>query len=221
MVAVPPRADVRDCLIGPSGPMTIDRLALQAVVGTSSGRRAAQLRQVRPDLAVRPVRGNVHTRLQKVADGEAFDAVMLAAAGLERLGLHELAADPLSPDQILPAAGQGALAVQCRADDHDAIRLCLPLNDAPTAAAVHAERQVVAALGADCLSPVGVLGQTAEDQLELTARVLSLDGRTCLAAQAAGRADRTGRLVKELVKRLVDAGAYRILAESRAAQRPG
>lgn len=239
IAAIPPRGDVRDCLISRSGAATIAELPPAAVVGTASPRRAAQLLRVRPDLRVQLLRGNVDTRLRKVLDAEDaasthgapgsihYDATLLAAAGLQRLGLKEHLRHPIDAETILPAACQGALAIQCRADDHVTLTRCLPLNDAATATAVHAERAVVAGLSADCHSPVAVLGEPVKldphsvkrnadaHWFRLRVRVLSPDGSACLEADEKCKTRELRRLVKQIVKDLTARGARQILANAR------
>lgn len=153
VAAVPVREDPRDVLVARDG-LTLDTLPEGATVGTGSARRAAQLRQRRPDLQIRDIRGNVGTRIDLVRDGE-LDAIVLAAAGLSRLGRLDEATELLDLTVMLPAPGQGALAVECREDDHD-LRTLLTgaLEHAPTRAAVDAERAVLARLEAGCTAPV-------------------------------------------------------------------
>ena len=150
--AVLSRADVRDVLISAGG-FTLQTLPQGAVVGTSSLRRQAQLLAARPDLDVRSIRGNVETRIRKVLDGE-YDAAVLAAAGVERLGLDEHEGHRLSLTAMLPAPGQGALAVQCRADDEEILAALAAINDVSVRAAVTAERSFLLALGGGCAVPV-------------------------------------------------------------------
>ena len=218
VAAVPPRADVRDCLVTRTAARTIDELPQGACVGTSSPRRAAQLRRRRPDLRVQPMRGNIETRLAKVTDpgrGEPFDATLLAVAGLTRAGLAEHAQLPIDPDVLLPAAGQGALAVQCRMDDHVTLRRCLPLNDAPSSEAVHAERRIVAALRGDCHSPIAVLAEPTWDGrtpgLRLRARVLSPDGGRCIEADQSAPVDDLRYLVPQVIQTMLAGGADALL----------
>ncbi|MDP6059737.1 MAG: hydroxymethylbilane synthase, partial [Pirellulaceae bacterium] len=182
-----------------------------ASVGSASPRRTAQLLRVRPDLDVRMIRGNVETRLNKVVQQGQFDATLLAMAGLARLGLDDYAHSPLNMDLMLPAAGQGALAVQCRANDHDTIRQCLPLNDATSAAVVHGERQVVAALRGDCHSPIAVLLEPIGEQIRLRTRVLSSDGRQCIDDDQRAPLEQLHQLVSRGVEALVAAGADQLL----------
>lgn len=226
IAAIPARAEVRDCLITRSGAQRVEDLPHGAVLGTSGPRRAAQVRRLRPDVVVKPMRGNVETRLAKVlgagdADGahgngnsngngephglgEGFDATLLAAAGLRRAGLGPHAAVMLDVAVVLPAAGQGALAIQCRQDDHVSITRCLPLNDATTAACVHAERAVVAALQGDCHSPIAVYAQRRQEgkgeRYLLRARVLSPDGVVCLEAEA----EATPRMLTKAARGVAD-----------------
>lgn len=159
--AVPPREDARDVLVS-SGGRTLAELPVGAVVGTGSPRRAAQLHLIAPHLSVRDIRGNVDTRLRLVRDGE-LDAVVLAYAGLLRLGLQDQVSEVLDFDRMLPAPGQGALAVECRSGDapaDTALRAALALLDDPlTRAGVEAERQLLSRLEAGCTAPVGALGR--------------------------------------------------------------
>jgi len=225
VAAFPRRGDARDCLIS-RHPGDLAALPEGAVVGTGSLRRAAQLTRLRPDLRIVPIRGNVETRLSKVlhprstgADAaESLDATLLAVAGLQRNGMAEHANRPLPPELMLPAPGQGALAVQCRADDHVTLRRLLPLNDADTAACVSAERQVAAALAADCHSPLGVLAELDERKhLHLRARVLTADGGQCVSAGWRMPAAAARRLVRELTQQLLNEGAHDLLHGERSA----
>jgi len=224
IAAVPRRADVRDVLIGKAGAITIEQLAQGAVVGTSSPRRAAQLKRLRPDLTLQPIRGNVDTRLSKVmGPTPTHDATMLALAGLSRLGRTEHIGQPISVEQMLPAACQGALGIQCRRDDHVSLTRLLPLNDPATSTAIHAEREVVADLGADCHSSIAVLAQQVDPEktraernadshwFRLRARVLSADGSTLLEVDERCKTRELRRLVKRVVKDLDGRGARELL----------
>jgi len=214
LAAVPKRGDVRDCLIAHTA-SSLDQLPPHAVVGTSSPRRAAQLKRWRSDLTLQPMRGNIDTRIRKVKQEQLCDATLLAVAGLHRAGLAEHAASPIDVETILPAASQAALALQCRADDHVTIRRCLPLNDALTAACVEAERAIVAGLEADCHSPIAALAQpTEEGRLRLRARVLSLDGRTCLEADHTHASKAAPRLAEKVLQDLLAQGAQAVLRTS-------
>ena len=230
LAAIPPRASFHDCLISRAGASSLAELAGGAVVGTSSPRRAAQVRRIRPDVTIRPIRGNVQTRLNKVLDPaadqpEAYDATLLAEAGLSRLDLEAYATQPLSTGEVMPAACQGALGLQCRADDHTTMTRCLPLNDPAAAEAAHAERQVVAALGADCHSPVAVLAQRCAppasqkrhegEHFQIEARVASPDGGQLAAAQRQASTRRLRHAVNQLIDDLKQQRAEAILAAAR------
>ena len=176
IAAMPPRADVRDRLIGAA---SLAALPPDARVGTSSPRRAAQVRRARPDAAIVLFRGNVDTRLRKLAEGEAH-ATLLAAAGLDRLGRGGVGA-AIEVTEMLPAPAQGAVGIEARADDA-AMRAMLAAIDHPaTSACVRAERALLAALGADCRSPVAALAEWDGDMLSMRAEILSEDGRACQA----------------------------------------
>ncbi|HET6204675.1 MAG TPA: hydroxymethylbilane synthase [Planctomycetota bacterium] len=177
LVAVFDRADPRDVLIAPGG-RTLAALPRGCRIGTSSVRRMAQLRAARPDVEVVPLRGNVDTRVRKALDG-VVDAAVLAAAGVLRLGLGEAVSEVLSPEVMLPAPGQGALAVQCRRDDLPAREALALLDDPLARAATTAERAFLAALGGGCLAPVAALARPTDgvgSDLDLVGLVLSPDG---------------------------------------------
>ncbi|MEO6196699.1 MAG: hydroxymethylbilane synthase [Dehalococcoidia bacterium] len=156
IVATPAREDVRDALICRDGAILTD-LPAGATIGTGSARRATQLLALRPDLDIRDIRGNVDTRIRKVDEGE-YDAAVLAVAGLNRLGLTDRATQIFDSTDFLPAVGQGALAIQVRTDDHDAVRLASPIDDAATRCAVIAERAFERRLGAGCTAAIAALG---------------------------------------------------------------
>jgi hydroxymethylbilane synthase len=214
VAAIPRREDPRDALISRDG-LSHLQLPVGASVGTGSPRRAAQLLAVRPDLDVRPVRGNVDTRIGKVSAGE-FDAVVVAAAGLARLDRTSEASEIFEPDVMVPAPGQGALAIECRAAD-DPIdgrlaRLVQLLDDFPTRAAVVAERTVLAGLEAGCTAPVGALALPLDDpsgslNLHLVAVVVSVDGATAIRRSATGPATEAHELGRRLTVDLLTAGA--------------
>jgi hydroxymethylbilane synthase len=216
IVATPKRAPVHDVLISRDAD-TIDDLPEGAKVGTCSPRRAAQLLRLRPDLNIVPLRGNVDTRLKKVHDTKEVDATLLAAAGLLRLGMTEHCQKPIPVDQIMPAAAQGALAVQCRVDDHITVRRCMPLNDAACGITVNAEREVVGALDAGCYSPIAATAeQVGLHELRVRARVLSLDGQTCVEADITGPTKRMRGICREVIDSLKNQGAEDILAQAEA-----
>ncbi len=209
--AVPERADPRDCLLTSDG-LALDALPRGAAVGTSSPRRRAMLLAARPDLAMTDLRGNVETRLRKVADG-LCDATVLAAAGLERLGAMDARAVPLATDVVLPAAGQGALGLEHRADDEAVRGWVSAVDHGPTHLAVVAERAVLARLGAGCRTPVGVLGRVAEGgRLHLEASLLSPDGRHRLRRSAEGEAAGAAALGRQLAEAMLADGAGDLLA---------
>ncbi len=194
IVAMLPRADVRDRLVGAEN---VAGLPEGARVGTSSPRRAAQLRHLRPDIAIVPFRGNVDTRLRKLAEGEA-DATLLAAAGLDRLDRPNIGyAVPV--ETMLPAPAQGAVGIEARADDDATLALLRAIDHADTHACVLAERAFLAALGADCHSPVGALAVRAGEGLRIRAELLSEDGRLRVAGEIEGPGDAAGTLADRLL----------------------
>jgi len=206
--AVPARAAAHDVLIGAGG---LRELPPGARVGTSSVRRRAQLLARRPDLAVTPLRGNVDTRLRRWREG-VVDALVLAAAGLERLGIAEPAARPLPPEEFLPPVGQGALALECRSDDAGTRALLAAIEDGAAATAVRAERAFLLAVGGDCNTPLAAHATAAGGRVVLRVLVTDLDGRRWLEeAGSAPAADAEG-LGRALAERLLAAGAREILA---------
>lgn len=188
LAAVPEREDPRDVVVARDG-LTLGELPVGSRVGTGSPRRAAQLGALGLGLDVTAIRGNVDTRIRKVTDGEV-DAVVLARAGLARLGREGEATEVIDPFQMLPAPGQGALAVECRAADADLVELLSVLDDARTRAAVTAERAVLATLEAGCSAPVGALGEVVEgedgEELWVRAVVLSDDGALSIRMSTTG-----------------------------------
>lgn len=198
LAAVPVREDPRDALVARDG-LTLADLPQGARVGTGSPRRAAQLESLRPDLSIRELRGNVETRIGKVTSGE-LDAVVLAAAGLSRLGLLEEATELLPTETMVSAPGQGALAVEVRTGDVLEAELAV-LHHADTAAAVTAERALLAELEAGCSAPVGALGSVAGDELILHALAMTTDGpvRGAASGPVAEAADIGRRLARELL----------------------
>jgi len=215
IAAVPAREDPRDVLVASSGHGLAD-LGTGARVGTGAPRRMAQLRALGLGLEVVAVRGNVDTRLRKVADGE-LDAVVLARAGLARLGRLGEVTQVLDPIQILPAPAQGALAVECRLDDTELVAMLSPLDDPDSRAAVDAERALLAALDAGCTAPVGALaevaaGETDEDaEIYLRGSVTALDGSDSVRLSATGPIAEAGAIGRRLAADLLAAGAHRFL----------
>lgn len=215
--AVPEREDPRDCLIGRNA-RSLEELPQGARVGTSSLRRSAQLQAARPDLVIESIRGNIDTRLRKLEE-ENFDAILLAAAGLHRMGWKDRITSYLPTDLCLPAVGQGALAVECRAEDSEVLSLLALLNDPPTARCVAAERKLLGLLNGGCQVPMGAYAYTpkAPDsgaELTMTGMVASSDGTRVLKETATGSdPDRVGT---QVARALLDRGADAILAEARA-----
>jgi hydroxymethylbilane synthase len=208
ITAVPLREDPRDALVG----CKLHDLAEGSKVGTSSLRRAAQLRALRPDLKVEPVRGNLDTRLRKLEEGK-YSAIVLAAAGLNRMGWDDRIAEILSTNYMCPAVGQGALAIETREDLGPAAQLCARLDHAETRTAVSAERALLAALGGGCQVPIGAYGTLAGDELHLTAVVCTPDGNRLLRRNASGPANAAEPLGRELADALLEAGADEILED--------
>ena len=216
LAAFPPRADARDVLVA-RRPVTVMTLAPGARVGTSSPRRRALLLSLRPDLGVGEIRGNVDTRLRKLGAGD-WDAVVLAAAGLRRLGLTPEACEPLDPEVFVPAVGQGIIAVEARADDTATLARLAGIDDAPTRACALAERAYLARLGASCNTPMAAHARLDGDALGMVAVVASEDGRQVLRASAtAAPADAAG-LGRRLADTLLARGAASIAPLQPAAE---
>jgi hydroxymethylbilane synthase len=213
LAAVPPRETTADVLVSEKFP-SLDQLPASAKVGTGSLRRRAQLLHVRPDLTIRDIRGNVETRLKKLDDGE-FDAIVLAAAGLTRLGFADRMTFILPQSIMLPAVGQGALGLETRKDDAVARSLAEPLNDPHTFSAVLAERTMLHALRGGCLAPVAALGEADAAVLKLAAVVLSGDGQRRISADAAGRPEDAARIGEQVAEELLVQGAAELIASSR------
>jgi hydroxymethylbilane synthase len=208
LAAFPAREDARDVLVA-RRPATLESLAPGARVGTSSPRRRALLLALRPDLAVEPIRGNVDTRLRKLAGGD-WDAIVLAAAGLRRLALAPEHGVPLDPEVVVPAVGQGIIAVETRADDGDTRARLAPVDDPATRACALAERAYLKRLGASCHTPMAAHARLEGDTLRMSAVVASEDGRRVLRASGAAPAREAGRLGGELAEALLAQGAAEI-----------
>jgi hydroxymethylbilane synthase len=214
LVAFPERADPRDALVASVGIGGLDALPRGARVGTGSVRRTAQLRRARADLEIVPLRGNVPTRLAKL-ESERLDAVVLACAGLERLGLGARITERIDPDRLLPAVAQGALAVQARRDDPLAGELAA-LDHHESAARVAAERAFLTRLGGDCNVPLAAFAELAAERLRLRCLVISHSGDRLAQAErdvAVADAERAGR---EAASEVLASGGQEILAEARA-----
>jgi hydroxymethylbilane synthase len=209
--AVCRREDVRDCLVSNNG-ATLANLRQGARVGTGSLRRQAQLRHIRPDLDVRDLRGNVDTRLRKVESGE-YDAVMLAKAGLDRLGCSHRISETLSPEVCMPAVGQGAIVAECRANDTDAAAALEKLDDAETRTAIMAERALLSALQGGCQVPLGAWARLERGELVLEACVCSVDGIQYVKQRATAPPEQARELGEHMARLLIEAGAQSILEE--------
>ncbi len=214
--AVPPRAGSGDALITTTA-SSIEELPHGARVGTGSARRKAQLLHVRPDLVMAEIRGNLDTRLRKLEEG-LYDALVLAEAGLTRLGWEHRIAQVLPKALMLPAVGQGALGLEIRTDDHATRRVVALLDDSPTHAAVLAERAMLAALRGGCLAPVGAWGRcNASGGLLLDAVVLSHDGKQRLTASGESPLQEAVQLGRHVAEQLQVQGAAELIAGSRGA----
>lgn len=209
--AVCRREDVRDCLVAANG-ATLGSLRRGARIGTGSLRRQAQLRHLRPDLDVRDLRGNVDTRLRKVESGE-YEAVMLAKAGLDRLGWSARITEILSPEVFLPAVGQGAVAVECRVRDTEAAEVLVGLDDAETRTAIIAERALLAALHGGCQVPLGAWARIERGELVMEACVCSIDGLQYVKQRATSVPEQAAELGGQMASLLMEAGAQSILEE--------
>lgn len=211
LAVITKRFDSGDALVSPKY-KTLNALPRGAKVGTSSLRRKAQLLHVRPDLDICDLRGNVNTRLKKL-ETENFAAIVLAAAGLKRLGLAELITDIILPEICLPAVGQGALAIEARADDAAVLDLLAFLNDAESVQHSTAERAFLAAVEGGCQVPVGVYAQTKENQLHVEAVIASVDGKRLIRDSITGSGADADKLGSALAQRLLDAGGREIMQE--------
>ncbi len=216
-VAVPRREDARDVLIARDG-LTLGELPAGSRIGTGSPRRTAQLLALGLGLAVVPIRGNVDTRIRKVAEGEV-DAVVLARAGLARLDRLDEVTEVLDPLQMLPAPAQGALAIECRADDDELLALLVALDDPDTRAAVDAERALLSALEAGCTAPVGAMAEVAEgddgSELFLRGLVASVDGTDTVRLSATGPTSDAQGVGSRLAAELLDLGAADLMGVTR------
>ncbi|ORW21151.1 porphobilinogen deaminase [Mycolicibacter nonchromogenicus] len=222
IAANPPREDARDALVARDG-LVLGELPAGAVVGTSSPRRGAQLRALGLGLEIRPLRGNLDSRLNRVSSGE-LDAIVVARAGLARLGRLDAVTETLEPVQMLPAPAQGALAVECRAGDTALAELLAELDDADTRLAVTAERTLLAELEAGCSAPVGAIAEVVEsideegrvfEELSLRACVAALDGSDVIRASGIGSPDRARELGVSVAAELFELGARELMADAR------
>jgi hydroxymethylbilane synthase len=211
ITAIPEREDPRDALVG----VTLKNLTAGAKIGTSSLRRAAQLRAIRKDLRIESVRGNLDTRVRKLDEGQ-YEAIVLASAGLTRLGWAHRIAETLSPEVMCPAVGQGALAVETRTEGlaHD---ICGALDDVTTRAAVTAERAVLASLGGGCQVPIGAHAQVSGGMVQLVGVVISPDGEQVVRKSDQGSVADGENLGRRVGAALLAAGAREILEQVYAA----
>lgn len=213
LVATPPREDPRDVLVARDG-LTLGELPAGSRVGTGSPRRVAQLAGLGLGVEIAGIRGNVDSRIRKVRDGE-FDAVLLARAGVSRLGRLDEVTEVVDPLQILPAPGQGALAVECRSADSDLVALLSQLDDAPTRAAVTAERAVLATLEAGCSAPLGALAEVVEGEegpeLWVRAVAMSEDGALSVRRSTSGPVHEAEALGRRLASEMLADGAAELM----------
>lgn len=209
LAAFAPRDDPRDVLVSLTG-STLGDLPDGATVGTGSLRRRVLLLSHRPDLKIEAIRGNVDTRLRRLSEG-AYDAIVIAAAGLARLGLALKNARPLEPDQFVPAVGQGILAMEARRDDRRLLELVSRADDRETRWQAEAERAFLRQLGASCHTPVAANARLVNGELILTGFVASLDGRQVLRGQTTGAPSSAERLGQKLAEELIAGGARVIL----------
>lgn len=209
LAAFPEREDPRDALVS-VGDASIDQLPRKARLGTSSLRRAAQILHIRPDLDIAPLRGNVDTRLGKLSGGE-LDCIILATAGLKRMGLEDRISQVIPTDKILPAIGQGALGLETRRDDARTIAVISFLNHEPTQVAVAAERAFLKELEGGCQVPIAGLAHLENDRLHFTGMVAELDGTRIIQDQISGNKKDAAQMGRELAGKLLAGGARKIL----------
>ncbi|MGF7119877.1 hydroxymethylbilane synthase [Rhodococcus sp. TAF43] len=214
IAAVPPREDPRDALVARDG-LVLGELPPGSKIGTSAPRRRAQLRALGLGLEIEPLRGNIDTRLGKVASGE-LDAIVIARAGLSRIGRTDAITESLEPVQMLPAPSQGALAVECRADNPELIAVLSELDDAATRAAVVAERSLLAELEAGCTAPVGAIAEVVEsidddghvfEELSVRGCAAAIDGSDVIRASTVGSPERADELGRAVARELLELGA--------------
>jgi hydroxymethylbilane synthase len=211
IAAISEREDVRDALVARDGIKGFSDLPHNGLIGTSSLRRQAQIRAARPDLRLEPIRGNVDTRLRKLDEGQ-FDAIILAAAGLHRLGFAERITEHLPVELMLPAVGQGALAIETRRDDQAANQIISVLNHEATQLTCQAERAFLKGLGGGCLVPIAAHAEIAATTLTLTGLVASTDGSQIVRGKRSGASLEAESLGQQLALELIAQGAEKILA---------
>lgn len=209
LVVICEREDPRDAFVSPHY-ANINALPKGAIVGTSSLRRQCQIRAMRPDLLVKDLRGNLGTRLSKLDNGE-YDAIILAAAGLKRLGLHDRIREEIEPEEILPAVGQGAIGIECRLDDKRVRALLAPLADSDTTYRVLCERAMNIQLQGGCQVPIGGYAEIKGENIHLRGLVGEPDGTKIIHAQITGPLEKAEELGKNLAEQLLEMGASEIL----------
>lgn len=214
IASIPKRVDARDVLVGKEGMKSLDELPKGARIGTSSIRRTAFLRSYRPDLQVKPLRGNLDTRLAAIA-GDEYDAVILAAAGLMRMELRHLIDEFLSTDAILPAPAQGALALETRSEDDLSTEVAYAIHDHLTDDRITAEREFLAGLGAGCLAPVGAHAVAKGGLLILEGWVADIAGGKVIKATTSGERDECADLGAELAADMLSQGAAELIEKAR------
>ncbi|MHC4570658.1 MAG: hydroxymethylbilane synthase [Planctomycetota bacterium] len=210
IAAIPKRQSPADALVASEKVGSIEELPTGATIGTSSIRRISQLRHIRDDLKCVPLRGNVETRVRKVTTGQ-IDAIVVACAGLNRLGLADKISAVLSPEQFLTAPGQGALAVQVRAEDTKLAELVSRLDDEPTRITTRAERSVLAAMHGGCSIPLGVYARIIGDRLAIDAMISDVEGRKYIKRSKTASTDEAETCAEELAQELLTAGGQKIL----------
>lgn len=206
--AITRREDPRDCLV--SKFPTLESMPHGSRIGTSSLRRRAQILHLRPDLVVEDLRGNVQTRLSKL---DSLDGIILAVAGLKRLSLEDRISEVFAEDRILPAVGQGALAIEIREDDLETRKIVETLNDSETSIATQAERSFLDVIGGSCQIPVGVFARVEEDRIEIDAMISSLDGKTFVREKISGHKKNSREIGSSLAEKLLLSGGRQILSE--------
>ena len=219
LAAIPPREDPRDVLLCRDNSLRLHTLPPGAHIGTSSLRRTSLLLAVRRDLRTTPSRGNVETRIRRLDEGR-FDAIVLAMAGLKRLGLVHRVTEVLAPEICLPAIGQGALAVECRESDKELRKMLETLHDPITASAVLGERAFLATVEGSCQIPVACHGTISNGILYLSGLIISLDGSVCIRKSMEGSPEDSAQLGQKLALEILEAGGAQVLADIRAAMDP-
>ena len=211
IAAVCDRQFAEDSLLAADSVTSIDQLPHAAKIGTSSLRRAAQLKHFRPDLLPTPIRGNVLTRIRRLKEGK-FDAIILARAGIERLGLADKISFCFDPKKFIPAPAQGALAVQTRTDDSATNELIAAIDDEKARTITFAERRILTTMQCGCHAPVGAFAKITKDNIEITAFISDLDGKNFIRRRIAGLAEQADTLADQIANDLLSSGGKNILA---------